>query len=370
MSGRHHALDLLRGLAAILVAAAHFLDSQGVAVESLATFSVYVFFVLSGVTMMAVYGPQFSRAISPTDLRRFYWNRITRIMPLLIAASLVSLALAASSLGFTRHLAASALYAFMTGTALFALHLPGYLSNTIGAWSLGIEMMFYFVFPVICLLAATASLLQLAAMVLLLIFAQQIVIALMHHWVSDDPLRFWHYYSTFLIFLPFFILGILIARLRAEPKYLNLAVALVLLAAIAGFSLVFKVEIFATHWAYLTLTGVAFCAVYFAFMSRTPEFLIGPSLFLGNASYALYLSHPFSLRLVEDATDLLGYGSLVSAVLFFPLALIVAHFIYRLFERPAQNYLRSSTARHGFSIPADPASSRALSTAGSQEPSC
>jgi peptidoglycan/LPS O-acetylase OafA/YrhL len=370
VSGRHHALDLLRGLAAILVAASHFLDSQGVAVESLGTFSVYVFFVLSGVTMMAVYGPRFSNAISAIDLRRFYWNRITRIMPLLIAASLVSLALAASSLGFTRHLAASALYAFMTGTALFALHLPGYLSNTIGAWSLGIEMMFYFVFPVICLLAATASLLQLAGIALVLIFAQQVVIALMHHWVSDDPLRFWHYYSTFLIYLPFFILGILIAKLRAEPKYRNLAAALVLLAAIAGFSLVFKVEIFETHWAYLTLTGVTFCAVYFAFMSRTPEFLVGASLFLGNASYALYLSHPFSLRLAADAANLLGYGPLVTAVLFFPLALMAAHAIYRLFERPAQNYLRSTTARHGFSIPAGPADSRVLSAAGSQEPPC
>ena len=184
MSGRHHALDLLRGLAAIFVAAYHFLDSQGIAVESLGTFSVYVFFVLSGLTMTAVYGPQFSHAIGVIDLSRFYWNRITRIMPLLIAASLLSLALAAPSLGFTRHLAASALYAFMTGTALFALHLPGYLSNTIGAWSLGIEMMFYFVFPVICLMATPASRLQLAGIAFVLIFAQQIVIALMHHWVT------------------------------------------------------------------------------------------------------------------------------------------------------------------------------------------
>ena len=368
MSGRHHALDLLRGLAAILVAAYHFLDSQGIAVESLGTFSVYVFFVLSGLTMTAVYGPQFSNAIRVIDLRRFYWNRITRLMPLLIAASLLSLALAAPSLGLTRHLAASALYAFMTGTALFALHLPGYLSNTMGAWSLGIEMMFYFVFPVICLLAATASRLQLAGIALVLIFAQQIVIALMHHWVSDDPLRFWHYYSTFLIFLPFFILGILIARLRSEQKYLNLVAALVFLTLIAGFSLVFKVEIFVTHWAYLTLTGLAFCAVYFAFMSRTPEFLVGPSLFLGNASYALYLSHPFSLRLTADVAGLLGCGPVITAVLYFALALIVAHYTYRLFERPAQNFLRSTTARHGFSIPADPASSRALSAASGQQP--
>jgi peptidoglycan/LPS O-acetylase OafA/YrhL len=346
---RHHALDLLRGLAAIGVAAYHFLSDQGVEyIESLGTFTVYVFFILSGLTMMVVYGRQFSDAIAGSDLRTFYWHRISRIIPLLAAVSLASLILAAHSLGFTRNLAASALYAFMTGTALFAFHMPGYLSNTTGAWSLGIEMMFYVVFPVLCLIAARASVWRLAAAALVLIFAQQIVLALMHHWVREDPIRFWHYYATFLMFLPFFVLGMLIARLPLQQKKLNLLVAFASVFAITCFSFVFKVELFETHWAYLALTGMAFCAVLFAYGSQTPGFLIGPSAFIGNSSYALYLTHPFSLLLADIISDQLGYGPIVARVLYLPLALFIAHYTYVLFERPAQNYLRSTGERRGF----------------------
>jgi peptidoglycan/LPS O-acetylase OafA/YrhL len=348
---RHHALDLLRGLAAIGVAAYHFLADQGVEnLESLGTFTVYLFFVLSGLTMMAVYGRQFSDAIAGSDLRTFYWHRISRIIPLLAAVSLASLVLAAPSLGFTKYLVASALYAFMTGTALFAFHMPGYLSNTTGAWSLGIEMMFYVVFPVMCLITARASVWWLAATAFILILAQQIVLALMHHWVKEDPIRFWHYYATFLMFLPFFVLGMLIARLRLQQKKLNLLIAFAFLAVIACFSFVSRVELFETHWAYLALTGMAFCAVLFAYASQTPGFLIGPSTFIGNASYALYLTHPFSVRLADIISDQLGYGPIVARVLFLPLALFIAHYTYVLFERPAQNYLRAERERRGFPV--------------------
>jgi peptidoglycan/LPS O-acetylase OafA/YrhL len=342
MKSRHHALDLLRGLAAFGIATYHFVFSLGFDVQSLATFGVYVFFVLSGLTMMLVYGPQFSGAISRSDLTTFYWNRISRIMPLLAAASLASLLVAAPSLGLTRHLGASALYAFLTGTALFALHLPGYLSNTIGAWSLGIEMLFYALFPVICLLITKARLWQFVATVIVLIIAQQIVIALMGHWVEEDPRRFWHYYTTPLIFAPFFFLGIAIVRSRLERREVFLLPSLLSLGAIASFSLVAKVEIFLTHWAYLVLTATSFVAVFFAFSSHVPRFLVRPSTFLGNVSYALYLTHPFTLRGSEALSDALGYGPAFVGILFFPLAIIVAHFTFVLFERPIQQVLRSS----------------------------
>lgn len=364
---RHHALDLLRGLAAIGVATYHFLADQGFDIESLGTFTVYLFFVLSGLTMMAVYGRQFSHTIAAPDLRTFYWHRISRIIPLLFAASLVSLLLAAPSLGMTRYLGELGLRAFMTGTGLFAFHLPGYLSNTTGAWSLGIEMMFYVVFPVLCLMMASARVWQIAAAAFVLICAQQIVIALLHHWIRDDLIRFWQYYSTFMIFLPFFVLGMMIVRSRLQPRKLNLLVALAFLGVIACFSLVFKVELFETHWAYLVLTGIAFCAVLFAYASRAPEIVLGPSAFLGNASYALYLTHPFSLTLSDIVSSHLGYGPAVTGAMYFPVALIVAHYTYMLFERPMQNYLRSARTRTGISISKNHERSSLLNDPANQE---
>ena len=56
---RHHALDLLRGLCAVGIATYHYLGQRGIAhLQSLGTFGVYVFFVLSALTMMLAYAPR------------------------------------------------------------------------------------------------------------------------------------------------------------------------------------------------------------------------------------------------------------------------------------------------------------------------
>jgi ABC-type polysaccharide/polyol phosphate transport system ATPase subunit len=179
---RNHGLDLLRGLAALGIATFHFLADVGVDIQSLGTFGVYVFFVLSGLTMMLVYADRFSANINRDDLIGFFWNRFTRIVPLLAAAALVSFVVASADIGWNRHLAARALQSLLTGTGLFALHLPGYLSTVTGAWSLGIELAFYVVFPIVCLMVARARLAHLAVAIVVMVTAQQILLAILQHW--------------------------------------------------------------------------------------------------------------------------------------------------------------------------------------------
>jgi peptidoglycan/LPS O-acetylase OafA/YrhL len=61
---RNHGLDLLRGLAALGIATFHFLADVGVDIQSLGTFGVYVFFVLSGLTMMLVYADRLQTSLA------------------------------------------------------------------------------------------------------------------------------------------------------------------------------------------------------------------------------------------------------------------------------------------------------------------
>ena len=342
---RHHALDLLRGIAALGIAAYHFLASQGVAIQSLGTFGVYVFFVLSGLTMMLVYGDRFSNVIAGNDVVFFVWNRISRIIPLLAAAALAGLVFAAPAIGWNHHLAARALQSFLTGSGLFALHLPGYLSTVTGAWSLGIEMFFYLLFPVICLLTARARMGQLAITALMLVFAQQIVLAILQHWAREDFARFWHYYTTPLVFAPFFVFGIIAFRLRLERTHANLVACLICILAIATFSVLFTTSIFESHCAYLVLSAFAFMAVLLAYNSSTPHALVPVAAFLGNASYALYLTHPFCLSASQALSDAFGLGAILTAALFFSLSLGVAHCSFVFFEAPAQRYLRALLER-------------------------
>jgi peptidoglycan/LPS O-acetylase OafA/YrhL len=342
---RNQGLDLLRGLAALGIATFHFLSELGVDIQSLGTFGVYVFFVLSGLTMMLVYADRFSANVSRGDLIVFFWNRFTRIVPLLAAAALVGLIVASVDIGWNRHLAARALQSLLTGTGLFALHLPGYLSTVTGAWSLGIELAFYAVFPIVCLMAARTRLANLVVAIVILIAAQQILLAILQHWAHEDFTRFWHYYATPLMFAPFFLIGIAIFRLPFARSRAGLLASLACAAGIATFSLACDVDIFEAHWAYLVLSTLAGGAVLFAWQADLPRRLIAIAAFLGNASYALYLVHPFFIPMSKALSNAFALGTGARAALFFALSLGVAHVSFVCFERPAQRYLRALLAR-------------------------
>ncbi len=357
---RHHPLDLLRGVAALGIAACHWLASVGVVIESLGTFGVYLFFVLSALTMTMVYGEDFAAHIAGRELKTFYWNRSTRIVPLLAAVSVASFLLAPHGSGI-RLVAGQLISAFLTGSGLFALQLPGYLSNSEGAWSLGIELPFYLVFPMLCLMTRAMPARRQAGFVLVSIVVQQMLLALLHRWATDDPTRFWDYYSTPLTFLPFFLVGLLIARAPTVRRGLYLFPLIGALAAIVMFSALNRTELFTNPAAYVFLTACASLAVLCAYRSALPRSLVGLSAFVGNISYALYLTHPFSLRFSLAVATRLGGGATAAGMLFFPLALAIAHLTFALYERPVRGYLRSLRSRDrpvsARAVPGDPATS-------------
>jgi peptidoglycan/LPS O-acetylase OafA/YrhL len=223
--------------------------------------------------------------------------------------------------------------------------LPGYLSNSVGAWSLGIELLFYLIFPVLCLMTRTMPGRRLAGAVLVSILAQQMLLALLHRLASSDPERFWDYYSTPLTFLPFFLIGLWIARASTVRREFYLLPTIVALGAIIVFSLLDRTHLFTNPAAYLLLTALASIAVLSAYCSTLPRSLAGFSAFLGNISYALYLTHPFSLRLAQAATAQLGGSIAAAGFVFFPVSLVIAYLTFALFERPVRDYLRGLQSR-------------------------
>jgi len=109
---RNHGLDLLRGLAALGVAVYHYLAwRHDFPINSLGTFAVYIFFILSGVTMMMVYGQAFQNGVMMDAAGSFYRNRVARLAPLLVVVGLVRLCVD-QGLG---------VYAFGVGFSSFAI---------------------------------------------------------------------------------------------------------------------------------------------------------------------------------------------------------------------------------------------------------
>lgn len=331
MTDRHHALDLVRGIAAVGVAVYHFLAWNEIAhIQSMGTFSVYLFFILSALTMMMVYGDCFKDSIKLDDIKAFYRNRVARLIPLLALIAFARLILAGPT---PEHLAK----AILTGSGLFALHLPAFLSNSVGAWSLGIEGLFYLVFPVVAVLAGAASPRILICIAVMLIAAQQALLFLLQA-MPDDV--FFQYYTTPLAFAPFFALGFIIHRGGGGRRLLMLPVALVLLVATMGFSAWVDAPLFKTQALYLGLTVLSAFVVFAAYRSAVPARLVGLAAFLGNISYSLYLTHWLPAGVLRRVAGPLGLSAPVQFALYSVAALALSVIVYQYFERPTRKLLR------------------------------
>ena len=319
--GRHHALDLVRGLAALAVTQYHFMNWNRIAtIESMGTFAVYVFFVLSGLTMMMVYADRFSAGVTPQVVRVFFRKRVARLLPLLAVVAV--LAGVHQSLSSTNDVAA----AVLTGTGLMALGMPGFLSNSVGAWSLGIELAFYAVFPVVAMLARSWRTVAVAAAVL--IAGQHLLL-----WKIKSAPVFWDYYVSNLIFAPFFALGILAWFDCGPRRAAMLGVTLLCFTLVLFYSTVVNTDLMRDQFSYLLLTAGCAVVVWAAWRSSLPRWLIPVATILGDISYSLYLTH----WIVNDAVRVLRLPIAVHWALFTTGALVGSYLCYRLFEAPMRD---------------------------------
>lgn len=336
---RNHGLDLVRGLCAAAVAGYHHTSwTYGVAIESIGAFGVYAFFILSATTMMLVYAPLFRDGLTRDPVATFYRNRAARIMPLLALVSAVTFVW----LLFRGAPVWGNLQKFLlTATGAFSFGTPGLLSGVTGAWSLGIEIVFYAVFPIIVLLSSSASTRSIAWFLLAAFAAQHLTMCIL--WPFDIR-QLWNNYVTPLVFAPYFIMGILIHRLDAGKTCLHLAVSLSALAIAFSFSLFSQADLYRSPAWHLYLSLLIGVAVWAAYRSKLPDGLIGPALFLGEISYALYLTHFLANWL---AKLLIGSRPAQSA-LFVIFAVTLSYMTNEYFEKPMRRYFRrSGSSREG-----------------------
>ena len=142
---RINALDYLRGLMALCIMVYHYFSWTFHAYDSatflgvLGIYGVSTFYILSGLTLYHVY----NNKLHFSNLYSFFVKRIFRILPLLWLSIFLNIFL----LGQTYDLRTI----FLNSSGLF-----GFIDHdnyiTTGAWSIGNELVFYSVFPVIIIL--------------------------------------------------------------------------------------------------------------------------------------------------------------------------------------------------------------------------
>lgn len=342
---RLYGLDALRGLCALAIMIYHFYAWNGTEAFQVGYFGVYIFFILSGFSLWYVYRP---RLLDVPLLRSFFVARVARVAPLYVLVVWLMLALSVIGGGVGSILNLSTANSVLLNvTFLFGTALPGKLSMVTGGWSLGIEAVFYCLFPVFLLFAPRLRTLLVLTSAAVLI--NQLYVANLIHTYEFHG----HEYTVFPVFLVYFLLGILVAEWYRRPATsapalsrapVQYGLRLLVLACLGGifFTPVLSLEqfLFGPHYFLMLLlsAGLMMAAACIRPMARWEQALYR---FLGDISYAAYLMHyivyiligKLMQRVYPDATmlELLPLIGLSTVA--------VAYVVFRLYEMPARRYL-------------------------------
>ena len=318
---RLHALQYLRAVAALAVVYSHSViqveDYQQYLTDA-GSFGVDIFFVISGFIMIYISKPD----DTPTG---FFLNRIRRVVPMywfftfLMAAILLAmpgvfkatvfdLKALLSSLAFIPH------WNLAHPTEAWPIVAPG--------WSLNFEMYFYLIFA-ISLLFAERFRIAFIAFVITAVFL--IATAL-----NDGQSAIAEFFSLSLVFE--FILGMLLA---------------------VAWKRGFRIPSYTAAWLLLSASCVLLIKLPLPriFEYGVPSFLIVMAclyvrigeyrwaVLLGDASYALYLSHIFTLGVLRKfVAPLLGEGQ-TAAYLFVAISLVVCTLVSVVIHKYIDNWL-------------------------------
>jgi peptidoglycan/LPS O-acetylase OafA/YrhL len=350
-------LQTLRAVAALMVAIHHGqAEAAALAARLGLSFSpsgllpwmagVDIFFVISGFVMVHASQDLFGQ---PGAARLFLARRVARIVPLYWAATTLFLLAMLAVPGLVN--TAGIGVVDIVSSYLFWPHArpDGAIQPVYSlGWTLNYEMFFYVLFALALALPAYR-----AVGVVTLVLGG-LVVAMATPWGQEAPvaLRFWG--SPIVLEFAF---GMVLALARQEGiRFAGSFRVLLVVAAIATLALdgLWRAQTSLDALLYHGLPAAALVAAA-TLGTQPPDRRVGPQEIwasrLGDASYALYLLHPFVLRAMREVV--VRIGALVPPallpgaalpLLYLALALIAASAValaaYRLFEVPVTHRAR------------------------------
>lgn len=335
---RYELVQALRALAALTVAFGHIAHDMRVGAPAAPGLDaviawlpwdagVDVFFVISGFVIAVSSRRFFATADGP---RQFLIRRIARIVPIYWAATLLFLAITILLPGTTNASLGGPWYLLAGLLFLPAARPDGLVQPPLGlGWTLNYEMFFYLAFaPFLWLPRLPAMLGACAALggLVLLSAAGLLPGVMLNFWASPLTLEF--------------CAGLLLALLAGQvrltlPPRLLLVVAAIALLHLGGPELPRLL-----HAGLPALLLVAAASLAPPSPARGPAMALAARL--GDASYALYLLHPFVMRPVQLLWRALHFpgGAVLPVLASLLLAALLALAAHTRFERPVTARLR------------------------------
>ncbi|BCF88813.1 MULTISPECIES: acyltransferase family protein [Paraburkholderia] len=318
-------LTVLRGVAAVTVIFYHIMAPTG---HTLGEFGVDIFFVLSGfVIALVLDSPRLTA-------QRFLSDRIARIVPLYWVLTFVVLA---------GTLIAPSLFNSTTadlGNLLKSLFFIPYRKESglifpmlFVGWTLNYEMMFYVVAAISLALTRRHRLLFASALIFVIFCAAS---------ASGSRDAFAEFYSYQRVFE--FPLGFVVYRLWKRGVRIRPALAVgIAIAAYVWMAYVNWNELSRAHLLYF---GVPAFLLVVSSLSLESKIGSGPltkgALFIGDASYAIYLSHPYCVEAVRKLLTIDGFDatSPVGVAVIIVIATAVGAALYWFVDRPLHSRAR------------------------------
>tara|TARA_Y100000591_G_scaffold175125_1_gene151269 strand:- start:4660 stop:6552 length:1893 start_codon:yes stop_codon:yes gene_type:complete len=337
LKNKNHEIEFLRAISVLFVVFFHFnlfnLDGGFVGVD--------IFFVISGylITSIILQTRNF-------NLYEFYLKRLRRLLPIILLTVLISIVVGLFILSpiHLKRLMTSSLYSIFGISNFLFFSEAGYFDHEklfkplLHTWSLAVEIQFYFIWPIIILLAKNLYKRNIVY-ILLLIFISSILLSVLYSPRADS----FFYFTGFRIYefavgsILFFVLP------KTCPKrsfiYFFLGLSVIFFSAFffnSNFS-------FPGVYALVPCSGAAL--VIYSRYSETKNF--GKYLkhniiqFLGSKSYTIYMLHwPF---LIFYSYQKMGSISYLEKILLIILIIIFSNFIYKYFEKPFRYYKNKNT---------------------------
>lgn len=301
----------------------------------LGIYAVSIFYILSGLSLSLAYA---DRLISRSGIASFTVKRVFRIFPLFWLATSVHMAfqlikaVVDSSYAFD----GTAYEMLMNYSLLFGFFDPsGYIA--VGAWSIGNEMVFYALFPVVMWLLTVSRRLFLLGWILSFLpyFYYAFFVLSDSYSLGDQWASYVNPFNQFFLFYSGVVIGVFFKNISVSKVKLLVAMLVLIflfylmaggennISLVVGFSrigfsviaILFVACVFISKWYFKGIIGRLFD-------------------FLGEASYSIYLLHPLvSFPVVFIFTKLgfdLFYGYAVSLALTF----FCSYLSYRFLEKP------------------------------------
>ncbi len=335
-------LDYLRGIMAFSIMIYHYsyyggwnnLDPNYL-INKLSIYGVIIFFILSGMSLFLAY-KNFNFLIFKNILL-FIYKRFSRILPLfwlVICLYLLFFLVTGSSFPDIKNI----LYAYSLSFGFF-YPMPYFAT---GAWSIGVEIVLYFSFPIIFLLLQNNKLKFLIWISLLILF-----------WFTsfkflDNDSSFssqWKLYIIPLNHLFYFASGIIIAQsIKISKNYQYGILMLLSIIMFYFYPVSERIDLISgIDKVFLSLFVITFMYSVFHYNFSIHNSIKKQFIILGEISYALYLLHPIVLKWISyilSSTTWMNDYKLLVYILSALFSLSISYYIYNKFEKPCMIKLR------------------------------